>query len=246
MMTIRWFRLLVLICMIWSAVTSQVLAMAWTDTLPEERDQTLWYEEELQWPAGTVNLVNDELRTAGWHFFFSECANDVYSYGMQCRNAEDANHLIDLLAWIDSEKLTVALSPGREHGIPLDGDDGPRFPVTFAIGSQKISDEWFQRLPFDGGSTTRRVWGVHRYDETPVVLPPTLTIHLASGLMKLEELKIPDYVQVVPMMSEYYRKTHPDDVLIKQIDRYVADRQRQYPSTQPSIQTTTRPAIQIP
>jgi len=219
--------------------------MASLDILPEDRKATEFYAKDRQWPAGAADLVNDDLRVAGWEFWFSECPNDVLSYGYRCENSREANHLIELLALIKDPGVTVCLSPEFGGSPPLK-TDGRQYTVVLSIGSQKYINQWFGRLRLEEGSTTRRVWGVHRFDRPPTAQSPTLTIYLGTEEIELAELHIPAHIIVRPVISDRYREQNPDDYLIAQIEHYIAGRPATHPTTRPdsrpASETMGRPA----
>ncbi len=215
--------------------------MTTTDRLPEDRKSTEWLAEHLQWPAGTIDLVCDHLRIAGWHFFFSGLPNDVYSYGFRCQNTADANRALTLFGRLKAANLVVRLSPDEGRPIPLERD-GPGFLVVFQIGCQKILDEWFGRLPVESVPAGRRVFGVHRLDKVPTAMPPTLTICLGDDVVVLKDLRVPPNVTLVSDVDERVRKARPNDPVIAQIDRYVEQWRKQRPTTSPAASQTAASA----
>lgn len=212
----------ILFCSVWAMIPSSALAMYTVDNLGDS-DASLAQAERLQWPVGTLNLINDDMRIAGWHGFFSEMPNDVYRYGFQCHNAKDVNHLIALLAQIEAEKLTVLLSP-RPYGTMNMICPEPRYAVSFAIGSQKIMNEWFERLPVEEGLQRRRVFGLRRYTEVPTATPPTLTVYLGNDRINMKDLRIPAKMRVASAVGKHLREAFANDPMAGQINEFVIAR----------------------
>lgn len=152
------------------------------------------------WPAGTLALINDPLRTGGWHHFFSECPNDSQYYGLDVRDPDDVNHLIQLLAAIDTTELELSILP--ETGASHAGGVG----AVFALGNQPILDEWFAGLrEVEPGV---RAFGVHRFREAPPAQPPTLIVYSKHKAVDLKRLKIPLKIDVTTASAQRYREDH--------------------------------------
>lgn len=206
------------------ALPALAFAIAGTDKIAEEGTSVSKQQAESRgWPDGVLDLVNDPLRTEGWNPWFSELPNDVDHYAMKARTTEEVQHLIDLLARIKTKSVRLQLDPGKEPS----GVGTARFledngiAVMFLIGSQKMINEWFKRLPETEPGV--RKFGVHQYKEPLEALSPTLTLYVANEAIDLGRLKVPVNFLVEPGFSEAYRKQHKDDAMIARIDRYVAE-----------------------
>src|SRR6476620_11318347 len=60
-------------------------------------------EENLQWPAKMIDVVNDPARTVGWNSWFSECPNDVNHYAFVAKSTDDLNRVLKKLAGVDAK-----------------------------------------------------------------------------------------------------------------------------------------------
>ncbi|MHC4405125.1 MAG: hypothetical protein ACYTG0_36220 [Planctomycetota bacterium] len=154
------------------------------------------------WPKGVLALVNDPLRTNGWHPWFSECPNDRYYYAMEVRRPEDVNHLVGILAAIKAEAVQLRLDPakGASHA------DG--VGAVFTLGNQLIINGWYLRLPEVAPGI--RQFGLHRYHKPPTAQPPTLTLYIGHKAVDLKRLTIPTRVDVAAPNAESYRAKHSD------------------------------------
>lgn len=172
--------------------------------------------DQWAWPAGTMDLVNDPLRTDGWLPWFSELPNDVNRFQLDLKNTDDANRLIAKLAKVKADRVIVVLS----------SDDGPVWlrnwrmrsaedtAAEFHLGSQKRLDDWFKHLP-------NGKFGAHTYTEAPKAQPPTLTIYVARGVVDLSKLEIPQNVKVEKTIG-----TDADEKARKAIEAFVGARAR--------------------
>jgi hypothetical protein len=165
--------------------------------------------EQNGWPKGTLELVNTPLRQDAWHPFFSECPNDRYYFGFKPRTIREMNEIMELLARVDP-KCAVILSPervgqGEEKGMT----------AVFSLGSQKIMDQWFLRLP-DGK------FGVHKFEAAPKVPAPQMTLHVGALAAELSGLRVPPDMILGAGISADYRKANPKDAVVDAIDRAVA------------------------
>jgi len=143
------------------------------------------------WPEGVGELVNDASRTSGWNSWFSEWPNDVNQYAFEIESIDDLNRLIDKLATIKSDLRHIRFSHLKEPnglGWVTRVPEGNGIPVIFSIGNQARIDEWFKRV--------RKPFGVMEFTATPVAVPPTLTIFVQNDVVILDELKIPDGIDV--------------------------------------------------
>jgi hypothetical protein len=164
-------------------------------------DQVAWpgkpVSAETNWPPGTVELLNDPLRAAGWNPWFSEWPNDVNHYEFKPRTTKEVNHLVALLAAIKADRVCLILSPEQEpRGLGFTTRLQPSNGVAavFAIGRQKRIDEWYQHL--DETSPGVRKFGVHTFTEPPKAMPPTLTVYVGNPIIDLQALQVPAIVQV--------------------------------------------------
>ena len=144
------------------------------------------------WPEGVDKLVNDASRTSGWNSWFSEWPNDVYQYAFEIKSTDDLNRLIEKLAAIKSDLRQIRLSHLKEPsglGWVTHVPKGNQIPVIFSIGDQARIDDWFKRV--------RKPFGVMEFTATPEAVPPTLTIFVQNKVVKLDELKIPEGIDVL-------------------------------------------------
>jgi hypothetical protein len=144
------------------------------------------------WPGGVGELVNDASRTTGWNSWFSEWPNDVNHYGFEIQTTKDLNRLIEKLVAIKSDLRQIRLSHLKEPSslgwvtrIPEEN----RIAVIFSIGDQARIDEWFKHV--------RKPFGKMEFTATPEAVPPTLTIFVQNSGVKLDELEIPDGIEVL-------------------------------------------------
>lgn len=143
------------------------------------------------WPEGADKLVNDASRTSGWNSWFSEWPNDVNQYAFEIKSTDDLNRLIERLAAIKSDLRHIRLSHLNEpNGLAwvTRVPEGNGIAVIFSIGDQSRIDEWFKRV--------RKPFGVMEFTATPEAVPPTLTIFVQNEVVNLDELKIPEGIDV--------------------------------------------------
>jgi hypothetical protein len=144
------------------------------------------------WPAGLEALLNDPARGDGWNPWFSEWPNDVVHYQFEVQNAGQANRLIEVFSKIKSSSLHVRLALGKEpRGIGWVSklEEGNNTAILFSMGHQERLNQWFDRLP-------EGKFGVMEFEKAPVAVPPTLTIFVQNPAIDLEQLKIPEHVEV--------------------------------------------------
>lgn len=169
-------------------------AMSSTDQVawPDKPLGATW-EQNQGWPAGTLGFVNDPCRQNAWRPWFSEWPNDVIYFEMSPGDMDGLNALLEKLAEIEGDTRRVVLSAKAEPralGFTTVLEKNNGVPAVFALGSQKRLNEWYNRLP-PGGE-----FGVHRFDEAPEALPPTLTIYVGHALVNLDQLRIPLTIDV--------------------------------------------------
>ncbi len=219
------------------ALSQCVFAMSSTSQVATEgRPVPKAAVETYGWPAGVLDLVNDPLRSNGWNPWFSEWPNDVNHYEFKLREHDDLKKIIQKLATIRCDCVRITLDPGKEPGalgfttvLPK----GNGTAAVFAIGSQKIIDAWYLRLPeMEPGV---RKFGVLRYTECPKALPPTLTLFVGNSAIDLGNLEVPTHVEVRGAVSDSYRKEHAKDPLVSAIDAFVAGhREKQEATSKPT------------
>ncbi|MFT5126970.1 MAG: hypothetical protein ACI8W8_000568 [Rhodothermales bacterium] len=178
--------------------------------------------ETYGWPEGVLDLVNDPLRSNGWNPWFSEWPNDVNHYEVNLREHHDLDKIIQKLSAIRCDVVRIQLDPGTEPGalgFTTSLPKGNGTAAIFAIGSQKIIDQWFRGLPeIEPGV---RKFGVQRYTESPKALPPTLTLFVGHRAIDLEKLAVPARIEVSGTFSDAYRKEHKDDPMVTGIDDFI-------------------------
>lgn len=143
------------------------------------------------WPEGVGEIVNDPARTFGWNSWFTEWPNDVNQYAFETATSDDLNRLIAKLAATKSELRQIRLSYLKEPsglGWVSKVPEGNKIPVIFSVGNQARIDQWYERV--------RKPFGVIEFTAAPVAIPPTLTIFVQNERVKLEELKIPEGIDV--------------------------------------------------
>ena len=172
------------------------------------------------WPEGVLELVNDPLRTDGWHPWFSGMPNDVDQFDFNIRSARAVDHLIRKLAAIKADSLRIELDPGKANRRVVN-EGGGEVGAKFRIGNQAILNHWFARLKVDGAGA--RVHGVHRYTKPPTACPPTLTLYVEHAAVELNKLDVPPHVEVEAQVPKWYRAEHQGDATLRAIDRFVAD-----------------------
>lgn len=178
--------------------------------------------EAYGWPAGVLDLVNDPLRSNGWNPWFSGLPNDVHHYEIKLTNKQDLEKIIQKLSAIRCDGVRIQLDPGRDPGalglstvLPKGNNTG----ALFSIGSQKVIDQWFLRLPKTEPGV--REFGAQRYTESPKAFPPTLTLFVGHDAIDLENLQIPAQIEVCAKVSDAYREEHKDDPIVTAIDAFI-------------------------
>lgn len=143
------------------------------------------------WPDGVGELVNDPSRSTGWNSWFSEWPNDVNQYAFEIESTDDLNRLAQELAAVKSDLRHIRLSHLKEPnglGWVTRVPEGNGIAVVFSIGDQARIDEWFKRV--------RKPFGVMEFTATPVAVPPTFTIFVQNDSVNLDELRIPEGIDV--------------------------------------------------
>lgn len=143
------------------------------------------------WPEGVGDIVNDPTRTKGLNSWFSEWPNDVNQYTFAISEMADVNRLVEKLAKVKTGAKHVQLSFLKEPrglGWVTSLPEGNNAAVVFSIGDQSQIDRWFQNV--------RKPFGKMEFVDVPVAVPPTLTIFVQNKSIQLDELKIPDGLDV--------------------------------------------------
>jgi hypothetical protein len=143
------------------------------------------------WPEGVGALVNDPTRTTGWNSWFTEWPNDVNHYAFEVQATDDINRLIKKLVAVQSEIRQVRLSHLEEPaslGWVTRAPRGNNIAVVFSIGDQLIIDEWYKHV--------RQPFGQMKFTGAPVAVPPTLTIFVRNQAVNLDELKVPEGIEL--------------------------------------------------
>ena len=143
------------------------------------------------WPEGVGELVNDPSRTSGWNDWFSEWPNDVNQYAFEIESTDDLNRLIAKLAAIQGDLRQIRLSHLKEPrglGWVTQAPEGNGIAVVFSLGDQARIDQWFEHV--------RKPFGVMEFTAVPVAVPPTLTLFVQNDGVDLDELQIPDGIDV--------------------------------------------------
>jgi hypothetical protein len=139
------------------------------------------------WPGDTLVLANHPFREQAWEPFFSECPNDVMHFGYRLRNVADANELLRAAGRMKEGKPRVVLSADARFRWEQKGPEG--YEATFVLGSQKVLDEWWRRLP-------NGRFGVHVLPKPPAAAPPILTLYLGGSQFTRQQLEIPAGLEV--------------------------------------------------
>jgi hypothetical protein len=143
------------------------------------------------WADGVGELVNDPTRTSGWNSWFTEWPNDVNQYAFEVKSTDDLNRLIEKLASIKSDIRQIRLSHLKEPnglGWVTRLPEGNNIPVIFSIGDQSRIDKWYKRV--------RKPFGNMEFTAAPIAVPPTLTIFVQNESVKLDDLRIPEGIEL--------------------------------------------------
>ena len=170
--------------------TSAALAAGGTDIVAREGQPA---HVRQSWPEGAGEIVNDPARTKGWNSWFSEWPSDVNQYGFRVKSIDDVNRLIAKLAEVDAPLKRIHLSPLPEPsalGFVTVLPQRNRIPVIFSIGDQSAIDRWYERV--------EKPFGKMEFVDTPVAVPPTLTIFVGHQQIELDQLEIPPDMTVLP------------------------------------------------
>lgn len=117
-----------------------------TKEQPVAKELATYYD----WPAGVIALVDDLLRENGWNPWFSGWPNDVKHFEFKLREHDDLKPINRKLERIAADVKRIELDPRKEPGalgFSTSLPKGNGVAVVFSIGSQKLIDQWHQRLP---------------------------------------------------------------------------------------------------
>jgi hypothetical protein len=171
------------------AVSDDALAEGGTEIIATKGQRA---QVSTSWPEGVGELVNDASRTYGWNSWFSEWPNDVNQYAFEIKSTDDLNRLIEKLAEIKSDLRQIRLSHLQEPsglGWVTQVSEGNGIAAIFSVGDQARIDEWFKHV--------RKPFGKMEFTAAPEAVPPTLTIFVQNEVVNLDELKIPDGIDVL-------------------------------------------------
>lgn len=142
-------------------------------------------------PEGVAEIINHPRRTTGWNDWFTEWPSDVKHYALEVESTAEINDLLKKLAAVEGKIRAVRLSFDEEPGAlgwVTRVDKGSRIPVMFSVGNQQQVDRWYAHV--------RKPFGQLEFADTPVAVPPTLTIYAGNKTVDLEKLEIPDGLEV--------------------------------------------------
>jgi len=178
------------------------------------------------WPQGALDMVNDPARENGWGLYgwglVSGTEAHLCHFGMNVQTPQDVDRLIQKLAQVKARPLRLALSPtheGTSIGFVRTMRGGKDIGAVFSIGSQKVLDEWFQRM--SKSESGKRILGRGGYTKRPTAQPPTLTLYVANDAVDLGALLVPAGIDVSALMPKKSRAKHPDDPLVREIKAFI-------------------------
>lgn len=173
-----------------SAETQLAFALATTDQVASPGQPVAeTTAEKLAWPEGTLELVNNPLRTTGWEPWINGVSGPAQHYLINVKTVDDTNRLIRKLAAVKSETLCLVLQPGNEvRSVPYVQTFrvGEGAGAVFMVGSWIYLDEQRRAMSAAGRTTTLN----------SKVAPPTLKLYCGSGAVELAKLEIPDKIAV--------------------------------------------------
>jgi hypothetical protein len=182
--------------------------MAGTDQVAQKG---IAVEMQSGWPAGVLQIVNDETRTTGFHPWFSGGPDDANFYGLAIRNMDNVNRLVRKLAAIDVEGLELDLDPAA--GAAHVGGEG----ALFVVGNQEVLNTRYAQLPEVEPGV--REFGVSRYEKPPTARPPCLFLYIGHPGVDLEKLNVPANINITSPTAVAYREEHKD--AFKKIDAFI-------------------------
>jgi hypothetical protein len=213
--------------------STTAIAFSMIETFVREPDHlTKEKVERYDWPEGVLEFVNNPFRTIGKSTWWHDAPNDTVTFEFNPAIIDELNDLIAAFGAIESDSKRIQISPLPEHQVRVQtiqsvrGGNPEAVPTvkpgtlaTFRIGSQRIKDAWYEKLPETEPGV--REWGVHRYTESPTAAPPTLTIYVGNPSIDLSELQIPKGIETEHAASEKYRSDRTNDPLLTKIDEFV-------------------------
>jgi hypothetical protein len=176
------------------------------------------------WPEGTLGLANDPLRVNGWLVWFSGLPNDVVQFDLQVRNTADVQHCIELLRDVKQVRRQIVLHPGSEPRYPGHAPaqrNEERIGAVYQVGSQKIVNQWFERLPESRPGIKR--FGNEELIRPMEAHPPTLVLYVSHPAVDLEKLRFPKSIHVATEIDANFRKEQGNQELIEVIERFAAE-----------------------
>lgn len=148
----------------------------------------------IPWAEEILHLLNDPLRTNGWHTFFSGMPNDSVEFEFEVYNMEQANHLLELFSRIDDRPVRIVLD--RSPRLFTNSGQGQgTAAIEFVMGDQNLIDFWFNQLPTDAAGN--KVSGKWVLTKPFPAAPPTLIIHVQHPAIDVTKLSIPSDIEVV-------------------------------------------------
>jgi hypothetical protein len=191
-----------------------VLAASGNDRIAEPGKKA---EALATWPEGVLAIVNDPVRTTGWHPWFSELPNDLRYYILQAKKPEDIERLVRLLSLVKGTGMQIVLDPnqGAAHA--------ENAPATLSIGHQPTLGDWYARLPVTAAGV--KEFGELRLTKLPAASPPTLTLYIGHPAFDLAKLRVPANITI----TTHFRTTdEAHQAAWKAIDEFIA---RERPET---------------
>lgn len=204
-------------------VTGLQAATATDVVIYDRREFTLDQAAPYEWPEGALEIANDPLRRWGYLVWSTGAPNDRLQFVLGVREDADLQHYVDLMKNVKSLKRQIILVPGHlpllpGYAAPL--DDRARHGVVFEVGSQKVINEWYERLPEVCPGLRR--FGNRELQHPPEAYPPTLVISLSHPNVKLEGLRIPMIIDVKAEIDPAFRRETRNEDLIEQVETFVA------------------------
>lgn len=144
------------------------------------------------WPQGLGELLNDPTRTDGWNDWFSEWSNDVCHYAFDVKSMDDVNRLLETFGKIESKVHQVHLCCKSEPdalGWVTRLPEKNGIAVLYSAGDQARVDQWYGHV--------RKPFGQIEFTAAPVAVPPTLTLFVANEKIDLDQLRIPEGIEVI-------------------------------------------------
>ena len=198
----------------WLPVCSLIVWAGCTTTtrLPDDEAAHIALARQWNWPVGTIELVNDPLRTDAWKVQFKDARAALNLYGFQVDSTADVNRLILRFADITSEKLILWLGmPDHPYLRPLRLAD--RFPVVLAMYRPLVV-------------ATRK-------------FSPAISVDPTHPGIELNDLDIPAHVKVYRDLSFSGKRIPADATFIQAVDEFIAEHEKKHadaPKIPPALQ----------